>query len=266
MKTIKREFIHFKQKIENNKLITVGKVGTIDASLFQEHPSPKTDIQDTYGLVINNEALSTSSYYSYHFKNIRSEIGFNLSMPILSPSKIKYLSDILNYFSKIEKRIFDNKKGDTPTDLFVFDKSLDNNLLKLYIDPYHDFLRKFKRALREEILYISDEIKLLKNQGSKAKGVEQKTYRPDIEWNANLNDLVELVRALKLSGAIDNRSKNLSFDQAYKVFGDLFGIELKNPEDQMSQKSLNKDKEFFCEKLNRFAQEDLKEFQKRAYK
>ena len=131
----------------------------------------------------------------------------------------------------------------------------------LPIRLYHDFLRKFKRALREEISYISNKIKLLEDQGSKR--VEQKTYKPDIEWNANLNDLIELVRALKISGAINNKSKNIKYNDVYKIFGDLFGIELKNPEDQMREKAtVTRTKISFCERLKEIAQEDLGGFSK----
>lgn len=263
MKAILIEFNRFKKKIENNKPITMGKV-LMDVSQLQEPSPPEPVIQEIDGLVVNNVDLS-SDYYSHHFTRISIEIDFNLSMPNLTPNKFDYLSDILDYYSQLEDRITYNDKDDPVTNLFIFDNSLNYETLgKLHKDLYHDFLTKFKIALREEILCLNKDMKRIKNQQSTKNLLNNK--RPDIEWETDLNDLVELVRALKLSGAIDNRSKNLSFDQAYKIFGDLFGIKIKRPQDQMRQKSSNQDKEFFCERLNRFAQEDLKDFYKRSSK
>jgi len=87
--------------------------------------------------------------------------------------------------------------------------------------------------------------------------------KPIMNWTRNINDLVELVRALKLSGAINNSSNNLTLDEAYRFFGDLFGVEIKRPEDQLRQKAETMKKQFFLEELNEVFQKDMKELMKR---
>lgn len=58
-------------------------------------------------------------------------------------------------------------------------------------------------------------------------------------------------------------SNNLTFDEAYRYFGNLFGIEIKRPEDQLRQKAETMNKQFFLEELNEVFQKDMKELMRR---
>ncbi len=200
----------------------------------------------------------------YKFKEnllkVREEIEMNLSI-IDDPTKTGlYLEEILAYYSFLDKRIIEDKNGNLQCDCFKLKKIHKDTFYDSKNYTYDDFLKDFKVALRNEYKLTKE---LLKG-GNQKEITNMKNYdKPIMNWTRNINDLVELVRALKLSGAINNSSNNLTLDEAYRFFGDLFGVEIKRPEDQLRQKAETMKKQFFLEELNEVFQKDMKELMKR---
>jgi hypothetical protein len=113
----------------------------------------------------------------------------------------------------------------------------------------------------DRILPLLDvKIEFLETMGNKNSFTET---RSQLVWQKNINDLTELVRALKLSGAINNSTNTLTLTEAYRFFGNLFGIEIKKPEDQLREKAESKNKPYFLEELLEFSNNDMKELMKK---
>lgn len=172
-----------------------------------------------------------------------------------------YLNEIHEFYLLLDNRIIEDKNGILSCQAFAL-KNIDK---KTYYGnsyfTYQEFLVDVKVALRNEFRYVEEKQNSLINRQEIS---EDHLYKGSVlKWTRNINDLVELVRALKLSGSINNSTNNLTLDEAYKFFGDLFGIEIKRPEDQLRQKAETMKKLFFLEELNEVFQKDMKELMKR---
>lgn len=249
-------FNSFKQDFLNleiicQELFTEVLINNIEATMSQE---------PVLVLKYNEESLSS---FIKRITSIREEIDLNLSLND-SQSINSYLDRVKNFLIKCDTLIKEDEKGNLTCSTFHLIKIPKYVYSNEEYPSYQEFLRKLKVAIRKEVNYliqVSD--KLNGKTENKEQPINLSVGGSSLTWNRNINDLVELVKALKLSGAINNSSNNLTLDEAYKFFGNLFGIEIKRPEDQLRQKAESMKKLFFLEELNEVFQNDMKELMKR---
>jgi hypothetical protein len=190
------------------------------------------------------------------FSMVRDEITSNMSMPIVLSDKKDYLHEIFNFYSEVEERIVEDKSGILSTDWYKFMMATGN--LDFYYDEYEELFKKLKDNLRNEIQFVDSQIQQLVMSFSSQMALTSKTLEKiDIRWKRDKGDLIELVKALCLLGAINNSTNNLTETEAYSVFGNLFGLELKRPWDIIKNKSKYQDKEYFLEELHGKFQEHI---------
>jgi hypothetical protein len=196
------------------------------------------------------------------FALVREEISSNLSKPIEISSILSYLEEILSFYSDIEDRIVEDENGILTTDLHKFIKT--SSQKELYFDEYEEFLKGLKKRLREEIQFVDGQIKHFELSIDKILPSPNTIFKKnDLSWERGKVDLIELSRALSLCGAIKKSGKMLNLTDSYKLFGELFNIELKNPEDQLRERSDSLDAPNFLEVLLEKFEEDQKFLKKK---
>lgn len=195
---------------------------------------------------------------------IREEIESNLKLDLDIATIITYLSELKEFYLEADSKIEESASGNLVCKDFKL-KEIPKEIYSTEFYPsYQGFLKELKTSIRKEIHYITQIVNQIDGKSEVIETPISVTINEnDLTWNRNINDLVELVKALKLSGAINNSSNNLTLDEAYKFFGNLFGIEIKRPEDQLRQKAESMKKLFFLEELNEVFQKDMKELMKR---
>ena len=208
----------------------------------------------------NEESLL---YFIERITSLREEIELNLSIND-SQSINSYLDGVRNFLVECDAMIKEDVKGQLTCNTFHLIKIPNYVYSNEEYPSYQEFLRKLKVVIRKEVNYLIQASNRLNGKiENKEQPINLNKGVRSLVWNRNINDLIELVKALKLSGAINNSSNNLTLDEAYKFFGNLFGIEIKRPEDQLRQKAETMKKLFFLEELNEVFQKDMKELMKR---
>lgn len=243
MKPIKSKFIEIK-KVLNPIYITYLPVRK-DVSQQQGMLIEKPDLPIYQISVIKGSDFSPISVDTM-FSLVRDEISSNISKPMEFSVKQSYLEEILSFYSEVEERIVEDENGILTTDFYKFIKH--SSQPELYFDEYVEFLKILKDNLRSEIQYVDNQIQQLEMKNTNPTSANR-TSDADIIWKRKKNDLIELVRALKLVGAINNSTNDLTFDQAYKYFGDIFNLELKRPADQLRESSESYETLYFLEEL-----------------
>lgn len=195
------------------------------------------------------------------FTIVREEIDQNISLIRNDNELVLYLRGILEFYQTIDNQIKEDDGVKLACQAFKLKNIAKNTFYSTEYPTYQEFLRETKLVIRNEYQYIMGKHDKLVSKHEKSIGEQLKGS--ELTWTKNINDLVELVRALKLSGSINNSSNNLTFDEAYRYFGNLFGIEIKRPEDQLRQKAETMNKQFFLEELTEVFQKDMKELMRR---
>jgi hypothetical protein len=189
------------------------------------------------------------------FSDVKKEISENLIVPTDISLKKEYLQEVIDFYQKIESKILETDDGSLTTELInLADVKLDNLLNRTI---YDDFLRTLKTSLRKEIIFLYEMIKKIEKKSNQTISEEIPALKHDIIWRRDKVDLIELVRTLKLIGAIDNSTHNLTYKKAYEFFGKVFNIDLKNPEDLLRQRRDSKDTPYFLEQLLEKLNEDI---------
>lgn len=257
MKLTKVNFNRLKNNLDNLIIISRDEVILYDAGEFP-------DLHPTWGyfpVLVTEFDNKPLAKFKDNFNTVREEMKLNVSIVENTAELTSYLNDIIEYYSLIDSYIIEDKQGNLSCDIFKLQKITKN----IYYDQghltFHEFLEELKVILRNEHKWIKETFFI--NATPNDFTSEAAFTGFDMKWRRNINDLVELVRALKLSGSINNSTNNLTLDEAYKFFGDLFGIEIKRPEDQLRQKAESMKKLFFLEELNEIFQKDMKELMKR---
>lgn len=259
MKPIEAQFKRIKKTFESIE-ITTGPV-SMDVSQMHDPPMPDIFIQEIQSLVLKSSRNSIFTLPDF-FTQLRDEIKSNLSMPISTLENVSYLRKILNFYSDMEEKIVENESGDLSTDLVKFlDTPLDK-MLEYHQNEYKGFLSRLKEELRNELLYISAQIQNLEMKKTNLSSSKISSVTKMV-WKRDKNDLIELVRALKLIGAINNSTNDIEFTEAYMFFGDIFNIELKRPSDQLRHIADSLDTPYFLEELLEKYKEDQKILKKK---
>lgn len=253
MQPIKAKYLETKKALTNIE-ISIGPV-SMDVSQMFDPPMPEICIQEVQSLVFKNNGISVFRL-SDIFSPMREEVLSNLSIPISISEKESYLIEILNFYSNLEERIVEDEFGILSTDIFKVEDSQDVKMLEIHQNEYKEFLSLMKDSLRREIVYITNQVNLLGMKNTNPQ-LTNPLKDSNIIWKRDKGDLIELVKALCLIGAINNSTNNLSETEAYKVFGNLLGIELKRPSDIIKNKSKYHEKEYFLEELHAKFQEHL---------
>lgn len=247
--SFKEDFLHL--EIICQELFTEVLIDNIEVALSKE---------PVLVLKYNGESLLE---FIKRLSFIKEEIELNLALDDTDSIK-PYIAEIKNFFLDWDNMIKEDHKGQLVCDSFRLLKIPKYVYSNNEYPSYQDFLRELKVSLRKEISYLNKISDRLDGKSEETGHLtEESKGSHNLTWNRNINDLVELVKALKLSGAINNSSNNLTLDEAYKFFGGLFGIEIKRPEDQLRQKAESMKKLFFLEELNDVFQNDMKELMKR---
>jgi len=208
----------------------------------------------------NEESLL---YFIDRITSLREEVELNLTIND-SQSINSYLDRVRNFLVECDTLIKEDEKGHLACKTFHLIKIPKYVYSNEKYPSYQEFLRKLKVAIRKEVNYLIQVFDRLNGKiENRVQSINLSKGSVSLTWNRNINDLVELIKALKLSGAINNSSNNLTLEEAYKFFGVLFGIEIKRPEDQLRQKAETKNKLFFLEELNEVFQKDMKELMMR---
>ena len=177
---------------------------------------------------------------------IREELEFNLKLDCDLTIIKAYLSELKEFLIEVDSKIEESHDGKLTCKNFKLKRIPKIIYSNKEYPSYQGFLKELKTSIRKEIHYITQVLGHIDDNAEILETPISVTINEsDITWNRNINDLVELVKALKLSGAINNSSNNLTLEEAYKFFGGLFGIEIKRPEDQLRQKAETKNKLFF---------------------
>jgi hypothetical protein len=250
---IERKFKEIRRILVNID-VSVGKV-EMDVSQLFEPPMPEPEFQIIDGL-INTETKSSIFHLLDCFQLVREEIESNLLMQIELNDKKSYLHEILDFYSELEGRIIEDEHGSLSTDIVKFIDTPLEEMMDFHKEQYAAFLRSFKEDLRMEILYITKQINQVKMKKNNLSSTNQKS-KPDIIWKRDKTDLIELVKALCLIGAIDNSTCNLTEKKAYQVFGNLLQCEIKKASDLIKYKSKYQKKEYFLEELHSVFQRHL---------
>lgn len=242
-----------------NNLVITSRDGLI---FYDDGEFP--DLHPTYGLfpvLVTEFDNRTLAEFKDNFVPVREEVDQNILIIQNNNELALYLNEILEFYLSIDSRIIEDDDGSLSCHSF----NLKKTRKKIYYDKdhltYQQFLKELKVAIRNEYQNIMEKHdKLISKHENKTS---EKFNLSDLRWTKNINDLVELVKALKLTGSINNSTNSLTLDEAYRFFGDLFSIEIKRPEDQLRQKAETMKKLFFLEELNDAFQKDMKELMKR---
>jgi len=221
---------------------------------------PRMSKEPVLVLKSNGESLL---HFIKRIISLREEIELNLS---INDTQLitSYLDGVRNFLVECDAMIKEDQKGNLTCNTFHLIKIPKNVYSNEEYPSFQEFLRELKVIIRKEVSYLMQVSDRLNGKTeNKEQPINLNKEGCSLSWNRNINDLIELVKALKLSGAINNSSNNLTLDEAYKFFGRLFGIEIKRPEDQLRQKAESMKKLFFLEELNEVFQKDMKELMKR---
>lgn len=244
--------IEVKFKDINNSLqsieITFGLVLT-DVSQMQYPPNPEPEYQSLNSLI---DVTTNSSIFCLldKFQPVREEISSNLSMPIEVGIKTEYLNKIFIFYSDLESRIIEDEQGNLSCNFVIFLDKPYNELIEFHKDIYNGFIESLRSNLRTEISYILNILKSMEKKHEISSTHKAANEKVDIKWMRDKGDLIELVKALCLIGAISNSTSNLTETEAYRIFGKLLGLELKRPSDIIKNKSKYQEKEYFLEELH----------------
>lgn len=262
MKPISVQFKDIKKALGSLE-ITIGPV-LIDVSQMHDPPMPVPDYQTLESLV-DVDTMSSIFCLLDKFRSVREEISSNISMPIEEGIKTEYLNHILIFYSDLESSIKEDEQGKLTCSFMHFLDISYNELIEYHQKYFDGFLNSLRTDLRAEIKYLYNLINTMKKMPEITSNQNKTIQEHNIEWKREKNDLIELVRALKLIGAINNSTNNITYKEAYKFFGDIFHTDLKRPEDQLRQVSESFDTPYFLEELLSKYKED-QEFLKRKRK
>ena len=257
MNSTKVNFNLLKRLFEDLKITSDKVIILYDEGEFPDmHPT-----YDQVSVLVTEFDKRPLAKFKEIFSTVREEIDQNISLIRKNDELVLYLKEILDFFQLVDNRITEDELGNLSCQSCQL-QNIDKNIYYSsdYL-TYQEFLKELKVAIRTEYRYIMEALDKLVSKHE--KNTDEKFNGSDLRWTKNINDLVELVRALKLTGSINNSTNNLTLDEAYKFFGDLFSIEIKRPEDQLRQKAETMKKLFFLEELNDAFQKDMKELMKR---
>jgi hypothetical protein len=221
MKPIEVKFKDIKKVLGSIEII-IGPEET-DVSQLYDPPLPEPDYQTIDGLL---EITSNSSIFHLRdkFRYVRDEISSNLTMPIEIGSIREYLNKIFTFYSDLESRIIEDDQGKLSCDFVKLIEITYNELTEYLKDYYDGFIVSFRSSLRTEIGYIFNIIKTLEEKDEISSTKKNSSKKENIIWKRDKGDLIELIKALCLSGAINNSTNNLTETEAYRIFGELLNV------------------------------------------
>jgi len=184
------------------------------------------------------------------FNLFENEIAENLSLPLDITKRKSYINKTVESLKSIDEKIVQIKSFWQSKDITYKDCSKNSFNLDEF-ERLSKYFLEIKHELRRIINRLSSELINLANNKGPFSNFE-------LEWTRDKTDLIELAKALSLCNAIRKSGEALNYADTYELFGSIFNMELKNPEDQLRHRAETQDTPNFLEELLKKFMEDQK--------